>query len=84
MVVEEPAQMAKTTIHVLPKAVDDWIVHEDGGREFGHYSSKTEAERVGRMIAHKRRAELVVQDQNGNLRRAKSQTGLLARLFGRR
>jgi len=84
MVVEEPAQMAKTTIHVLHKAVDDWIVHEDGGREFGHYSSKTEAERVGRMIAHKRRVELVVQDQNGNLRRAKPQTGLLARLFGRR
>jgi hypothetical protein len=35
------------------------------------------------MIAHKRRAELVVQDQNGNLRRAKPQTGLFARLFRR-
>jgi len=76
--------MAKTTIHVLPKAADDWIVHEDGGREFGHYGSKTEAERVGRMIARKRRAELVIRDQNGNLRRAKPQTGLLARLLGRR
>jgi hypothetical protein len=84
MAFEEPGQMAKTTIRVQPKAVDDWIVHEDGGREFGHYGSSSEAERVGRMIAHKRRAELVVQDQNGNLRRTKPQTGLFARLFGRR
>jgi len=84
MVDEEPGQMARTTIRVHPKALDDWIVHEDGGREFGHYGSKTEAERVGRMIAHKRRAELLVQDQNGNLRRAKPQGSLFARLFGRR
>jgi uncharacterized protein DUF2188 len=77
--------MAKATpIRVHPKAVDDWIVHEDGGREFGHYSSRSEAERVGRMLAHKRRADLIVQDQNGTLRRAKAARGLFSRLFGRR
>jgi hypothetical protein len=84
MRLKEPAQMPKLTIRVHPKAIDDWIVNEDGGREFGHYGSRSEAERVGRMIAHKRRAELVVQDQNGNLRRAKPKTGLFARLFRRR
>jgi hypothetical protein len=76
--------MAKTTIRVRPRATDDWIVNEDGGREFGHYGTRGEAERVGRMLARKRRAELVVQDQNGNLQRAKAQGSLLARLFGRR
>ena len=76
--------MPKMTIRVHSKAIDDWIVNEDGGREFGHYGSRSEAEHVGRMIAHKRRAELVVQDQNGNLQRAKPQAGLFARLFGRR
>ena len=50
---EEPEQMAKTTIRVHPKALDDWIVREDGGREFGHYGSRGEAERVGRMLAYK-------------------------------
>jgi hypothetical protein len=80
---EEPQQMAKTTIRVHPRAVDDWIVHEDGGREFGHYGSRTEAERVGRMLAHKRRADLVIQDQNGTFRRAKMRSGLFSRLFGR-
>jgi hypothetical protein len=80
---EEPQQMAKTTIRVHPRAVDDWIVHEDGGREFGHYGSRSEAERVGRMLAHKRRADLVIQDQNGTFHRAKARSGLLSRLFGR-
>ena len=81
---EEPEQMAKTTIRVHPKALDDWIVREDGGREFGHYGSRGEAERVGRMLAHKRRADLIVQDQNGTSRRAKARSGLISRLFGRR
>ena len=76
--------MAKTIIRVHPKATDDWIVNEEGGREFGHYGTRSEALRVGRMLAHKRRAELVVQDQNGNLQRAKASAGLFARLFGRR
>ena len=75
--------MAKTTIRVHPRAIDDWIVNEEGGREFGHYGTRSEAERVGRMLARKRRAELVVQDQNGNLRRAQTGAGLFARLFGR-
>jgi hypothetical protein len=75
--------MAKTTIRVHPRAIDDWIVNEEGGREFGHYGTRSEAERVGRMLARKRRAELVVQDQNGNLQRAQTGAGLFARLFGR-
>jgi len=75
--------MAKAAIRVHPKASDDWIVNEEGGREFGHYRTRNEAERVGRMIAHKRRTELVVQDQNGNLQRARVRAGLFARLFGR-
>jgi Uncharacterized protein conserved in bacteria (DUF2188) len=76
--------MAKTIIRVHPKATDDWIVNEDGGREFGHYGTRSEALRVGRMLAHKRRAELVIQDQNGNPQCRKVPAGLFARLFGRR
>lgn len=76
--------MVKPTIRVHGRATDDWIVNEDGGREFGHYRTRSEAERVGRMLARRRRAELVVQDQNGTLRRATPRAGLFARLFGRR
>jgi hypothetical protein len=74
--------MAKATIRVHPKANDDWIVNEDGGRAFGHYASRTEAERVGRMLARRRRTELVVQDQQGNLRRGKVSSGVIGRQFG--
>lgn len=75
--------MAKTTIRVQPRASDDWIVNEDGGREFGHYASRSEAERVGRMLARKRRGALIVHDQNGKVRRANPASGLFGRLFGR-
>ena len=75
--------MAKMTIRVHPKAIDDWIVNEDGGREFGHYASRTEAERVGRMLARKRRGALIVHDQDGTVQRANPAAGLFGRLFRR-
>ena len=73
--------MAKATIRVHPKASDDWIVNEEGGREFGHYASRSEAERVGRMLARKRRAALIVHDQNGTVQRARPAAGFFGRLF---
>jgi len=52
-------------IHVIAAAENDWMVREEAGRELGHYSTRREAEAVGRKIAQKRGVELVVQDAAG-------------------
>ena len=71
-------------IHVLPGDHDDWIVKEEEGREFGHYSEKTQAEQVGRKIARKRKVELLVHNRSVAIeRRARPSRGWLARLFSR-
>ena len=72
-------------IRVLPGEHDDWIVKEDGGRELGHYPRKAEAEAVGRKLARKRKAELVIQDTSGKVeQRSHPYRGWLRRLlFGR-
>jgi hypothetical protein len=64
---------------------DDWIVKEDGGRELGHYPSRPEAEAVGRKLARKKKAELVIQDKSGKIeQRSHPYRGWFGRvLFGR-
>jgi len=74
---------AQKAIHVIAAAANDWIVREDGGREFGHYPTRREAEAVGRKLAQKRSAELVVQDVTGKRVRSRPRKGWLARLLGR-
>jgi uncharacterized protein DUF2188 len=74
--------MAKTTIRVFAAGEADWVVQEDGGRELGHYPTKASAETVGRTVARKRRAELVVQESDGRMRR-KNFGGLFSRLLRR-
>src|SRR5215510_6378572 len=51
-----PARWSNCRTNVVLEVADGWIVNEDGGREFGHYGTRGEAERVGRMLARKRRA----------------------------
>jgi Uncharacterized protein conserved in bacteria (DUF2188) len=74
---------AQKAIHVIAAAENDWVVREDAGRELGHYSTRREAEAVGRKIAQKRGVELVVQDAAGKVQRTKPRKGWFARLFAR-
>jgi hypothetical protein len=72
--------MAQLSIHVDRLAADDWVVREKGGRELGHYPTQREAEDVGRLVARKRKAVLLV---NGHADTPKSDSrGWFARLFG--
>ena len=74
---------AKNTIHVVMSGQYDWLVQEDGGRELGHYQTRSEAEAVGYKLARKRRVELVVDDGRGKMQRSRPRKGWFARLFGR-
>ena len=75
--------MARSSINVIALAPKDWVVKEEGGREYGHYPSRQEAENVGQKLARKNNVELVVQDQAGKVQRRKVSKGWFARLFGR-
>jgi len=74
---------AQHHISVIKSGECDWIVREDGGREFGHYPSRQEAEAVGYKLARKRHVELVVHDERGRAQRSRPRKGWFARLFGR-
>jgi hypothetical protein len=56
--------VASLSIHVEQRAPDDWIVRETGGRELGHYSSQQDAENVGRRLATRRKAVLLVNGRS--------------------
>ena len=70
--------MAQLSIHVDRLAADDWIVREKCGRELGHYPSQREAEDVGRLVARKRKAVLLV---NGRADAKDEPQGWFARIF---
>ena len=70
-------------VHVQPRAQNDWVVTQDGGRELGHYPTKFEAEAVGHKIARKRKVELRVYDRSGAIeRRSRPRKSWFSRLFG--
>jgi hypothetical protein len=75
--------MPRSSIHVAPVGPKDWVVKEEGGREYGHYPTQHEAADVARKLARKYKVEMVVQDRNGKVHRSKVSKGWLARLFGR-
>ncbi|HZT47362.1 MAG TPA: DUF2188 domain-containing protein [Hyphomicrobiaceae bacterium] len=71
-------------LHVAPGDHDDWIVREDGGRELGHYPTQQEAEAVGRKLAQKRKAQLLIHARSGEVERLSGRRhGWFARLIGR-
>jgi hypothetical protein len=71
-------------LHVAPGAHDDWIVREDSGRELGHYPTRQEAEAVGRKLAQKRKAELLIHSLSGEVERLSGPArGWRALLLGR-
>ena len=44
--------MATAAIHVVPDdSFDDWVVRGDVGQEFGHFSTREEAELAAQAIA---------------------------------
>jgi Uncharacterized protein conserved in bacteria (DUF2188) len=73
--------MASLSIHIEQRAHDDWIVRENGGRELGHYSSQQDAENVGRRLAARRKAVLLVNGRS-ELRSESDPRGWFARFFG--
>ena len=79
----EEGRIVTRAIHVVASGPQDWIVREDGGRELGHYPSRSAAVDVGRMLARKRKAELLVQDPSGKTERSRPRRGWLAKLLGR-
>jgi hypothetical protein len=74
--------MAQLSIHVVHLATDDWLVRENAGREFGHYATQQEAQDVGRQLARKRKAVLLVNGRSDGSAEGASR-GWFARLFGR-
>ena len=75
--------MACATIHVVQISPNDWVVRQDSGRELGHYSSRDAAEIVGRKLARKHRADLMIHDRSGKVKTEGQGKGWFARLFGR-
>jgi hypothetical protein len=75
--------MTLKNILVVPIGTDDWIVREEGGRELGHYPSQQDALHVGRKLARKRRAQLLIHDHSGEPPEEHQPKGFFARLLGR-
>ncbi len=72
------------SLHVAPGDHDDWVVREEGGRELGHYPTRQEAEAVGRKLAQKRKAQLLIRARSGEVERlSRRRPGWFARLIGR-
>ena len=64
-------------------ADNDWVIREESGRERGHYSNRHDAESVGRLLARKRKAALMIHEPTGDVRTERaSPRGWIARLFG--
>jgi uncharacterized protein DUF2188 len=74
--------MAKTTIRVVAANENVWVVQEEGGRELGQYPTKASAEAIGRTLARKRGALLLVEERDGRTQRKNFQ-GLFRILFAR-
>jgi hypothetical protein len=70
------------SIHVAPINPNDWLVRDDTGRELGHYPTQESAETVGRALARKRKAELVVRDLAGRAHRERFAKSWFIRLLG--
>ena len=74
--------MAQLSIHVEHVSGDDWVVREKSGRELGHYPTQQDAENVGRLVARKRRAVLLINGRTDDPG-AHGSRGWFGRLFGR-
>jgi hypothetical protein len=69
-------------IHVAPDdAFDDWLVREEGGREFGHYATREAAELVAQAIARKLGGKLVIELPDGRRQYRSFATSRLGRLL---
>ncbi len=74
--------MAQLSIHVEHVAANDWVVREKNGRELGHYPSQQDAENVGRLVARKRKAVLLINGHH-DVRAERVSRSWFARLVGR-
>ncbi len=60
--------MAKTNVHVLKKD-DQWVVEKDGAsRPSSSHATQKEAEKKGRAVAKKDKAEFVLHGRDGKIR----------------
>ena len=74
--------MAPAAIHIVPDDnFDDWIVRGNIGQEFGHFSTREEAELAAEPLPRKREAELIVHLPDGRMSRKSFKKGWTARLL---
>ena len=74
--------MATAAIHIVPDdSFDDWVVRGDVGQEFGHFSTREEAELAAQAIAQRREAELVIHLPDGRTQRKSFAKGWVAKFL---
>jgi hypothetical protein len=74
--------MHQKSIQVIPVNPNDWMVREEGGREFGHYPNQQDALHVGRKLARKRGAQLRIHDNSAEPAPEDRPKSLFGKLFG--
>ncbi|MGZ5875151.1 MAG: DUF2188 domain-containing protein [Bradyrhizobium sp.] len=74
--------MATAAIHVVPDdSFDDWVVRSDVGQEYGHFSTREEAELAAQAIAQRHEAELVIHLPDGRTQRKSFAKGWVAKFL---
>jgi hypothetical protein len=77
--------MGDTSILVIPREGDDWIVkEEESQRERGHYPTRDAAVAVGRALSRRQKRSLVIHELDGDIHRLDARPqGWMHRLFKR-
>jgi hypothetical protein len=75
--------VTSATILVVQLASEDWVVRGNSGRELGHYPSRDAAAAVGRRLARKDQAELIIFDLSGETQTEWPAKGWSENIFGR-
>jgi hypothetical protein len=70
------------SIEIVPLSPHYWVVREEGGRDFGHYTNPAQAEAIGRALARKRNWDLVIHPVASGIPIREKPKGWFRRWFG--
>jgi hypothetical protein len=77
--------MGDTSILVIPREGDDWVVREEESqRERGHYPTRDAAVAVGRALSRRQKRSLVIHELDGGVRRLDARSQGWGRLLFKR
>jgi hypothetical protein len=77
--------MGHTSIHVIARSAEDWVVtEEESQRERGHYPTRDAAVAVGSALSRRRRRLLVIHELDGGIRRLDARAPAPVRLLFKR